>query len=132
MPLRPERPELGATKKPAPLGSGPGCCNKRVRLPGRSREADEIKNGGRVLWRKLHICIIMHLGAFVKRARLLDSDPRRALACVQHPDFATTFVWLGWIRLVLLNLVLLVVVLSLLLTVLIGEPGVRGVPKRAA
>ena len=114
--------------------SGPGFMRENTRLPGRSRGAGEInKDGDRGDLGGVHGRIIMHAGEYVKDAHPLDRDTDRALACLhgrpvvagcRSPESRET-------RSSLMPLALVIVLLSLLLTVLLGEQGVRGVPTRA-
>jgi hypothetical protein len=75
----------------------------------------------------------MHSDEYVKTVSPLDTPTVRTLGCVNsrpagmRPGFSS----LGTHTTMLLNLALVIVVLSLLLTGVIGEQEVRGVPTRA-
>ena len=105
-----------------------------ARLPGRSPGAGEINKDVGRRTQHAHGWIIIRANEYVKRRRPLDTPTVRTLACVNSrcrsgpaatPAIRTTA------QTMLLSLALVIVLLSLLLTGLIGEQGVRGVPTRA-
>ncbi len=135
------RGRVRGNKKPAPLRERAGIIARATSLPGRSRGADGIKQKDRGEATHDHERIIMHRGVFVNPAASCDrpaalDSPRRPHVSLTNAADAPSALHLPDLEAHRLHMLsglcsLVVVLLGLLLTSLIGEPGVRGVPTRA-
>src|SRR4051812_20355414 len=105
---------------------------ENARLPGRSRGTGEINedgDGGKL--GGVHDRIIIHAREYVNPRAPLDTRGDRALGCLNCLHTRQAHRSRNIDTPMLFGLALVIVLLSLLLTVLIGERGLRGVPTRA-